>query len=83
MINLKSIIPNINALIRGYVIFYVNSDMFLTYYNAKAKRLELSSANLNYGIIFKGYNIFLGWKCFYLTMVAFNTTNTYYNKDSD
>lgn len=52
---------SLEALLRGYVLFYVNSKMFLRYNSAlRARKL------ISVDVTFKGFHIFKGWQGFFI-----------------
>lgn len=64
-------IKNIEALLRGYVLFDVNGKRFWTYTYAHQKCIEITTGYVN----FRGWNIWYlfskygSWRSFYIRMV--------------
>jgi hypothetical protein len=57
---------NIEALLRGYVLFKVNGKRFSNYEDARAERVRITDASQP--VEFKGLHIFKGWQWFYYTV---------------
>ena len=53
----------VKALLLGYIYFDVNGEKFYTYNKALEKRKKIKG-----NVYFDGFNIFLGWRTFYLRM---------------
>lgn len=49
------------ALLRGYILFDVNGELFLTYNQAREKRLSIKG-----DVAFNGLHIFKGWQGFFV-----------------
>jgi len=56
---------NIEALLRGYVVFNVNGKRFWNYEDARAERVRITDANQP--VEFSGWHVIKGWRWFYYT----------------
>lgn len=54
----------IEAFLRGYILFSVNGESFLTYSKARAKRVHLCETTSD-NVSFIGFHIIKGWTGFY------------------
>lgn len=55
---------SVEALLRGYIFFDVNGEIFWLYNSASERRKSIKSGRL----LFKGFSIFKGWRGFYERM---------------
>lgn len=56
----------IKAVFRGYIIFKVNGKKYFRYNSALKFRESIPDTK---SVNFTGFNIFTGWKCFFLRIV--------------
>ena len=64
-------IKNIEALIRGYIVFSVNGELFWLYTSAQNRRKEITEGPLNFSGFNFWYNLFSRygpWRGFYERM---------------
>lgn len=54
---------SLEALLRGYVLFDVNGELFATYNKAKAKRESIQGH-----VVFKGLHAIKGWRGFFVRL---------------
>jgi hypothetical protein len=59
---------SIEAALRGYVLFAVNGQRFMTYNAALKARKFLTDETGHPFVRFMGFHLFKGWVCFYLRM---------------